>query len=70
MPPTPLLPDFAKIPHLFLPPITPSPKSLPLNPIIISILFKPTPHQLLFIIIHPKIHQFTIYHPIPHLLSP
>ncbi len=62
--------DLAIMPHLLIAGATGSGKSVGLNAIITSILYKATPDEVKFILIDPKRLEFALYDNIPHLLSP
>ena len=62
--------DLAIMPHLLIAGATGSGKSVALNAIIASILYKATPDEVKFILIDPKRLEFALYDNIPHLLSP
>jgi DNA segregation ATPase FtsK/SpoIIIE, S-DNA-T family len=66
----PVIVDLAKMPHLLLAGTTGSGKSVSLNAIILSLLFRTTPKELRLIMIDPKMLEFVIYEGIPHLLAP
>jgi S-DNA-T family DNA segregation ATPase FtsK/SpoIIIE len=66
----PLIADLAKMPHLLIAGTTGSGKSVGLNVMILSILFKLRPDECRFIMIDPKMLELSIYDGIPHLLSP
>jgi len=59
-----------KLPHLLVAGTTGSGKSVCLNSIILSILYKATPDDVRFIMIDPKMVEFKVYNDIPHLLVP
>lgn len=62
--------DIAKMPHLLIAGTTGSGKSVCVNSIIMSILFRSTPDDVRLIMIDPKSVEFMIYNGIPHLLIP
>jgi len=62
--------DLAIMPHLLIAGATGSGKSVALNAIITSILYKASPEEVKFILIDPKRLEFALYDNIPHLLSP
>jgi S-DNA-T family DNA segregation ATPase FtsK/SpoIIIE len=62
--------DLAKMPHLLIAGTTGSGKSVGLNVMILSIIFKLRPDQCRFIMIDPKMLELSIYDGIPHLLAP
>ena len=66
----PIVVDLAKMPHLLISGATGMGKSVGLNAIILSILYKARPDQVRFIMIDPKIIELTCYADIPHLLTP
>lgn len=62
--------DIARMPHLLVAGTTGSGKSVCLNAILLSLLYKATPEQVRMIMIDPKMLELSIYEGIPHLLTP
>lgn len=62
--------NIAKMPHLLIAGTTGSGKSVCINTIIMSILYKARPDEVKFIMIDPKVVELSIYNGIPHLLIP
>lgn len=66
----PIVVDLARMPHLLIAGTTGSGKSVAINTMILSILYRMTPEQCKFIMIDPKMLELSVYDGIPHLLSP
>ncbi|TCT18576.1 DNA translocase FtsK [Bibersteinia trehalosi] len=66
----PVVVDMAKMPHLLVAGQTGGGKSVGVNTMILSLLFKLSPDQVRFIMIDPKVVELSIYNDIPHLLTP
>ena len=66
----PFVTDLKKLPHLLIAGTTGSGKSVGINGMILSLLYKNSPDNLKFIMIDPKMLEFSIYNDIPHLLTP
>ena len=66
----PIVADLAPMPHLLIAGTTGSGKSVGLNCMILSLLYRMTPDELRLIMIDPKMLELSIYDDIPHLLSP
>ena len=66
----PTVVDLAKMPHLLVAGTTGSGKSVAVNAMIISLLYRHSPAQCKFIMIDPKMLELSVYDGIPHLLSP
>ena len=62
--------SISKLPHMLVAGTTGSGKSVCLNSIILSILYKATPEEVRFIMLDPKMVEFKVYNEIPHLLVP
>ena len=66
----PLIADLAKMPHLLIAGATGSGKSVCVNTIITSLLYKSSPNDVKLLLIDPKVVELAHYNGIPHLLSP
>ncbi|MDD5372183.1 MAG: DNA translocase FtsK 4TM domain-containing protein [Sulfurimonas sp.] len=66
----PFITDLKKLPHLLIAGTTGSGKSVGINAMILSLLYKNSPDQLRLLMIDPKMLEFSIYNDIPHLLTP
>ncbi len=62
--------DLQRMPHLLIAGTTGSGKSVGLNTMILSMLFRQTPDQVRFIMVDPKMTELSIYEDVPHLLLP
>jgi len=67
---TPIIGDLASMPHLLIAGTTGSGKSVCINTIILSLLYRHTPDKCKFILIDPKMLELSTYEGIPHLLCP
>ncbi len=67
---TPIVGDLASMPHLLIAGTTGSGKSVCINTIILSLLYRHTPEKCKFILIDPKMLELSTYEGIPHLLCP
>lgn len=66
----PVMADLAKMPHLLVAGTTGSGKSVAVNTMIMSLLYRLSPEKCRFIMIDPKMLELSVYDDIPHLLSP
>jgi S-DNA-T family DNA segregation ATPase FtsK/SpoIIIE len=66
----PIVVDLARMPHLLIAGTTGSGKSVAINTMIMSLLYRLTPDQCKFIMIDPKMLELSVYDDIPHLLAP
>ncbi len=65
-----IISDIAKMPHLLIAGATGSGKSVFINTLIMSILYKASPDEVKFIMIDPKVVELSVYNDLPHLLIP
>jgi DNA segregation ATPase FtsK/SpoIIIE, S-DNA-T family len=66
----PFVTDLARMPHVLVAGATGTGKSVSINAMILSILFKSAPRDVKFIMVDPKMLELTVYEEIPHLLVP
>ncbi len=70
IPGAPILCDLSKMPHLLIAGATGSGKSVCINSILISILYRAKPDEVKLLMIDPKVVELSVYNGIPHLLAP
>jgi len=66
----PMVADLARMPHLLIAGTTGSGKSVALNAMVLSLLYKSSPEHIRLIMIDPKMLELSVYEGIPHLLAP